>query len=194
VTLDGPHGEETASREVSAAPKNWYVVRVQSGREDQVRENLERTVKAKDLTHKVTRILVPCEKVSEIKGGRRRVTRKKIYPGYIMVEMEYDDETWFVVRETPGIGDFIGSHGEPVPMADHEVDRILGQMTQQEEKPTLKIDFKAGDSVKIKEGPFENFDGVVEEVIPAKGMVRVIVTIFSRPTPVELEYWQVEAI
>lgn len=194
MTLDGPHGEETASREVSAAPKNWYVVRVQSGREDQVRENLERTVKAKDLTHKVTRILVPCEKVSEIKGGRRRVTRKKIYPGYIMVEMEYDDETWFVVRETPGIGDFIGSHGEPVPMADHEVDRILGQMTQQEEKPTLKIDFKAGDSVKIKEGPFENFDGVVEEVIPAKGMVRVIVTIFSRPTPVELEYWQVEAI
>ncbi len=173
---------------------NWYVVRVQSGREDQVKDNLERTIKAKGLTERVTRVLVPSEKVSEIKGGRRRVTKKKIYPGYIMVEMEYGEDTWFAVRETPGIGDFIGSHGEPVPMADHEIEKIIGQIEKQEEKPTLKIDFRAGDSVKIKEGPFENFDGVVEEVIPAKGMVRVTVTIFSRPTPVELEYWQVEAI
>ncbi len=174
--------------------KKWYVVRVQSGREDTVRENLERRVKSAGLDGVISRVLVPTEKVSEIKGGRRRVSQKKIYPGYIMLEMDYNEDAWFLVRETPGIGDFIGSHGEPVPMADHEVDKIIVEVEKQEEKPKLKIDFKKGDSVKIKEGPFENFDGVVDEVIPAKGMVKVIVTIFGRPTPVELEYWQVEAI
>lgn len=182
------------SRGFTGMAKKWYVVRVQSGREDTVRENLERRVKSAGLENIIARVLVPTEKVSEIKGGRRRVSQKKIYPGYIMLEMDYNEDAWFLVRETPGIGDFIGSHGEPVPMADHEVEKIIGEVEKQEEKPKLKIDFKKGDSVKIKEGPFENFDGVVDEVIPAKGMVKVIVTIFGRPTPVELEYWQVEAI
>ncbi len=174
--------------------KKWYVLRVQSGKEDQVKENLEKRVRTFGLDERVSRILVPMEKLSVIKGGKRRVTQKKIYPGYIMVEMDMNDEGWTVVKETPGIGDFIGSHGAPTPMNDHEVQKLLGELERQEEKPKIKIDFKKGDSVKIKEGPFENFDGVVDEVMPAKGMVKIIVTIFGRATPVELEYWQVEAI
>ncbi|GJM45493.1 MAG: transcription termination/antitermination protein NusG [Gemmatimonadota bacterium] len=174
--------------------KRWYVVRVQSGKEEQVRDNLEKRVKMLGLDEEVARVLVPTEKITVMKGGKRRVTQKKIFPGYIMVEMDKGDDVWFAIKETPGIGDFVGAHGEPVAMEDHEVDKILGDIERQEEKPKLKIEFKKGDSVKIKEGPFENFDGQVEEVMPTKGMVRVIVTIFGRPTPVELEYWQVESI
>jgi len=174
--------------------KRWYVVRVQSGKEEQVRDNREKRVKMLGLDENVSRVLVPTEKITVMKGGKRRVTQKKIFPGYIMVEMDNTDDVWFAIKETPGIGDFVGSHGEPVPMEDHEVDKILGDIERQEEKPKLKIEFKKGDSVKIKEGPFENFDGQVEDVMPTKGMVRVIVTIFGRPTPVELEYWQVESI
>jgi transcriptional antiterminator NusG len=172
----------------------WYVLRVQSGRENKVRDSLERRIKAAGLDGNVPTILVPTETITEVKGGRKRVTRRKIYPGYVMVEMDLDDDVWFLIRETPGIGDFVGSHGKPVPMEPHEVDRILGDMERQEEKPRLKIEFEPGDSVKIKEGPFENFDGTVEEVIPTKGIVKVIVTIFGRATEVELEYWQVEPI
>jgi len=144
--------------------------------------------------------MVPVEQVSEIRGGRRRVTERKIYPGYVMVEMEVGDsgevseEAWYLVRETPGIGDFIGAERRPVPMADHEVEKMLGDARRTEESPRLIINCKEGDSVKIKEGPFENFDGVVEEVNVGKGLVKVIVTIFGRATPVELEYWQVEPI
>ena len=174
--------------------KRWYVVRVQSGKEEQVRDNLEKRIKMLGLDGEVSRVLVPTEKITVMKGGKRRVTQKKIFPGYIMVEMDKGDDVWFAVKETPGIGDFVGAHGEPVAMEDHEVDKILGDIERQEEKPKLKIEFKKGDSVKIKEGPFENFDGQVEEVMPTKGMVRVIVTIFGRETPVELEVSQVEQV
>lgn len=175
--------------------KEWYVLRVQAGRENQVRENLEKRAKAGDMEERVGQILVPTEKVSEIKSGRRRVREKKLFPGYIMIEMEFDEELWYLIRETPGIGDFVGPRSHPTPMQPHEVERILHDMARDEgEKPRVRIEYAQGDSVKIKEGPFENFDGVVEEVVPAKGIVKVIVTIFGRPTPVELEYWQVEAI
>jgi len=174
--------------------RRWYVVRVQSGRENTVQTALTRRLKVAGRQDAVPRVLVPVETITEVKGGKKRVTRRKIYPGYVMAEMELSDEVWFLIRETPGIGDFVGSHGRPVPMEPHEVDRILGDMERQEEKPRLKIEFEPGDSVKIKEGPFENFDGVVEEVVPTKGIVKVIVTIFGRATEVELEYWQVEPI
>ena len=174
--------------------KDWYVIRVASNREERVRDNLLVSVRTKGMEDKITNVLVPTETMTEIKGGKKRVVYRKIYPGYIMVEMDIDDDVWFLIRETPGIGDFVGSHGRPVPMEPHEVDRILGDMERQEEKPRLKIEFQSGDSVKIKEGPFENFDGMVEEVVPAKGIVKVIVTIFGRATEVELEYWQVEPI
>jgi len=172
----------------------WYVLRVQSNREDSVKEGLEKRVKIAGLENRVSQIIVPSEQVTEMRGRKKRVTTRKIYPGYIMVQMDLDDDTWFLVRETPGIGDFVGAHLKPVPMKEREVEKMLGQIATHGEEPRLKIDFKVGDTVKIREGPFENFDGMVEEVIPAKGLVRVVVTIFSRATRVELEYWKLEAV
>lgn len=178
----------------------WFVLRVASGQEDRVRRGLEARVKAKGLEDKVPRILVPVESVTEMKGGRKRTVKRKIYPGYVIVEMETDDKgqvdrnCWFLVRETPGVGDFIGAHGKPEPMAQEEVEKLLGQVQKETEKPRLKIEFAPGDAVKIKEGPFENYDGVVDEVDAKKGAVKVIITVFNRPTSVELGYWQVEAI
>ncbi len=173
---------------------DWYVIRVQSGKEEKVRRGLEKRIKEAGAEELIHRVIVPTETVSEIKGGKKRVSKKKIFPGYIMVEMEPTDEALYLIRETPGVGDFVGAHMRPTPMEPHEVQRLLGDMERQAETPKLKIDFQKGESVKIKEGPFENFDGIVDEVYPEKGLVRVIVTIFSRPTPVELEYWQVEPI
>ena len=181
-------------------PCRWFVLRVQSNKEDRVRSNLQKRVKAAGLDDTIREILVPTEQVTEIRSGRRRIAERKIYPGYVMIQMEVgednevSEEAWYLVRETPGIGDFIGAERRPVPMADHEVDKILGEAERTEEAPRLMINFKEGDSVKVREGPFENFDGVVEEVNATKGLVKVIVTIFGRATPVELEYWQVEPI
>ncbi|MGQ0612880.1 MAG: transcription termination/antitermination protein NusG [Planctomycetaceae bacterium] len=172
----------------------WYVLRVASGQEDRVRRGLESRVKAKGLETRVPRILVPTEAVTELKGGRKRTIKRKIYPGYVIVEMDLDEASWFLIRETPGVGDFIGSHGKPEPMAEQEVNKLLGQVGKESEKPKLKIQFAKGDAVKIREGPFENYDGVVDEVDANKGTVRVIITVFNRPTLVELNYWQVEAI
>lgn len=172
----------------------WFVLRVQSGREDKIREAIERRVKAAGLEADVERVLVPTETISEIKGGKRRVTRRKIFPGYLVLQMSMTDDVWYVIRDTPGVGDFLGAHGKPTLMEPHEVEKLLGEMQTGAEKPKLKIDFQKGDSVKVKEGPFENFEGIVEEVNPVKGIVRVIVTIFGRPTPVDLEYWQIEPV
>jgi transcriptional antiterminator NusG len=180
--------------------KNWYVVRVQSGKEDSVREALERRVRADALQAVVCRVLVPSERISEIRGGQKRVRERKIYPGYIMVEIETGDrpdipeKAWFNIRETPGIGDFLGDGSKPIPMSKRDVEKILGELEHKEEAPKIKIGFSGGEAVRIKEGPFENFEGTVEEVSAAKGTVKVIVTIFGRPTPVELEYWQVERV
>lgn len=181
-------------------PKNWYVVRVQSGKEDQVREALDRRVHADGLESMICSVLVPSERISEIRGGQKRVRERKIYPGYIMVEIDTADEpkipekAWFTIRETPGIGDFLGDGNRPIPMSKQDVDKILGTVETKESAPKIKIGFVGGEAVRIKEGPFENFEGTVEEVSPAKGTVRVIVTIFGRPTPVELEYWQIERV
>jgi transcriptional antiterminator NusG len=172
----------------------WYVVRVASNREERVRDNLLARVNSAGMGDRILSVLVPTERVSEIKGGKRRVVQRKIYPGYILVEMVLDEETWYLVRGTSGIGDFVGGDSNPVPMEPHEVNKIIGGMESTEEKPKLDIQFKLGDRVKVKEGPFENFSGVVDEVNAQKGLVRVIVMIFGRETPVELEYWQVEPV
>jgi len=175
--------------------KAWYVLKVQSSREDTIREALEKRIKIFGLEPYFGQIIVPTERVVESKGGKRKVTERKFYPGYIMIEMELNERTWFLVHETPGVGDFVGSGGQPVPMSPHEVEKMLGQaVAKEEESPRLKIDFEKGEQVKIKEGPFENFEGTIEEVLEAKGIVKVIVTIFNRPTLVELEYWQVERV
>ena len=172
----------------------WFVLRVASGQEDRVRRSLEARVKAKGLEESIPRILVPSETVTEMKNGKKRTIKRKIYPGYVIVEMEMAESTWFLIRETPGVGDFIGSHGKPEPMSQEEVDKLLGQVQKETEKPKLKIEFSAGDAVKIKDGPFENYDGVIDEVDATKGSVKGIITVFNRPTSVELGYWQVEAI
>jgi transcriptional antiterminator NusG len=177
------------------AEHRWYVVRVASNREERVRDNLLARVKAAGKGERVRNVLVPTEKVAEIKGGKRREVQRKIFPGYILVEMQLDEETWYLVRGTSGIGDFVGSESMPMPMEPHEVEKLVGGMkTSGEEKPKLDLHFRVGDKVKIKEGPFENFSGVVAEVNAQKGLVRVNVMIFGRETPVELEYWQVEPI
>jgi len=181
--------------------KNWYVLRVQSNKEETVRETLERKAKLEGVTDRLCRIIVPSERVSTMKAGRRRVTERKLYPGYVFVEMDAEDDgsvpekVWFVIRETGGVGDFIGTEGKPTAMKAHEVEKLVGEADRSgESAPALKVDYAQGDQVKIKQGPFENFEGVVDEVQLDKGLVRVIVTIFGRATPVELEYWQVGPI
>ena len=175
--------------------RKWYVVRVQSGREEQVKDGLLRRVQAQGMVDKITNVIVPTEKVTEIRSGRKTVREKKLYPGYIMIEMLQDKDAWFLVRETPGIGDFLGLK-EPIPMAEHEVNKMLIEQTGAEEdaKPRIKIDFQKGDTVRVKEGAFENFDGIVEEINAQKGLVGITITIFGRATRVDLEYWQIEKV
>ena len=156
---------------------------------------LRRRVTIEGLDEYFGQIIVPTEKVTEFKGGKKRVVHRKLYPGYILVEMTINDDTWFVVRETPGIGDFTGAGGKPTPMLAHEVQRIVAK---QEEKtdaaPKLKVSFSAGDRVKINEGTFESFEGEVSSFDQTSGHVTVMINIFGRSTPVELEYWQIERI
>ena len=186
---------EEAGTPASSDPNlRWYVVRVQSGREESVKDGLLRRVNAAGLNTKITNVIVPTEKVTEIRSGRKTVREKKLYPGYIMIQMLQDKDAWFLVRETPGIGDFLGLK-EPIPMAEHEVNKMLVDQTgAEEEKPRIKIDFQKGDTVRVKEGAFENFDGIVEEINSQKGLVGITITIFGRATRVELEYWQVEKV
>jgi transcriptional antiterminator NusG len=173
----------------------WYVLKVQSSREDTIRDALERRVKMHNLGPYFGRIVVPTEKITEMRNNKKRTVERKSYPGYIMVEMELNEKTWFLVRETTGVGDFVGAHGQPAKMPIEEVNKMLGRETAKEDKaPQIVIDVARGDRVKIKDGPFENFEGSVEEVIEARGLVKVMLTIFNRPTPVDLEYWQVERI
>src|SRR3990172_1505259 len=165
-------------------PKEWYVLRVQSNKEDKVKDSLIGLIKARGLEKLIPNVLVPSEKISEIKGGKKRITERKIYPGYIMTEIEVDDQgnipsdVWYLIRETSGTGDFVGGNRKPVPMANYEVEKMLTEVERKEEKPKASIHFKEGDRVRIKEGPFENFDGTVEEILETSGPVKIILTIF----------------
>ncbi|MBI3467972.1 MAG: transcription termination/antitermination factor NusG [Planctomycetes bacterium] len=191
-----PVGVAVASGDEPSSQMKWYVLKVQSGREDSIRESLERRVAVEGVKNFFGQIVVPTEKVSEIKGGKRRVSERKLFPGYVMIQMIFNDQTWFLVRETPGVGDFAGAVGRPpVPMPDHEVVKMLSRETAMEEAaPRLKIDFHPGETVKVKEGTFENFEGTVESVDEASGKVTVMINIFGRSCPVELEYSQLEGI
>ncbi|MHC5542320.1 transcription termination/antitermination protein NusG, partial [Singulisphaera rosea] len=172
----------------------WYVLKVQSSREDTIRDALERRVKIQGLQSYFGRIVVPTENFTEIRNNKRKTVKRKTYPGYIMVEMELNEKTWFTVRETPGVGDFVGAHGTPTKMTATEVEQMLGTGEETAPPNKVRIDVERGDRVKIKDGPFENFEGSVEEVIEARGLVKVMLIIFNRPTPVDLEYWQVERL
>ena len=172
----------------------WYFLRVQVGREDRIRKNMVTRLKQAGIEEKVPQIVVPTETIAEHRGGKRRIRKKKLYPGYLMVQMDLDEDVWFALRETPGFGDFVGSRSSPTPMTAEEVENVLGRMDESREQPKLSVQFQKGDRVKIKQGPFENIDGVVEEVNPEKGTLEVAVTIFGRSTPVSLGYWEVETI
>src|ERR1035437_8674153 len=178
--------------------KNWYVLRVASNREDQVREALERKVKIENLGDLIGRIIVPTERIKRVKQGQQKVAERKLYPGYVFVEMELNgdgsipERAYYLFKDTQGVGDFIGQRNKPTAMAVKDVEKMLVEAEKPDTSTAVKVEFKKGDAVKIKEGPFENFDGSVDEIFPDKGVVRVIVTIFGRATPLELEYWQLE--
>lgn len=175
----------------------WYILKVQSNREKSICDGLRRRVKVAGLDEYFGEVMVPTEDVAEFKNGKRRVIKRKLYPGYIVANMVLNEETWFLVRETPGIGDFTGSAGKPTPMLPEEVDRIVKSANPEEEdKEQIKtaIPFNLGDRVRIKEGTFENFEGDVDEVDEANGRVTVMINIFGRSTPVELEHWQIEQV
>lgn len=176
---------------------NWFVLRVASNKESYVRETLLRKVQIEGMTDLVGRILVPTEKTKTIKGGKQRITETKLYPGYIFVEMRLEDDgripqdVFFLIKETTGVGDFVGTAGRPVPMQTHEIEKMLIDSRKPEETTVVKMQWVKGDNVIIREGPFENYEGTVDEIFPEKGMVRVLVTIFGRQAPIELEEWQI---
>ena len=178
-----------------AGDRHWYILKVQSNREDSVRETLLRRINLAGLDRWFGEVVVPKEQVTEFKSGKKRVVSRKLYPGYILVNMILNDDTWYLVRETSGIGDFTGSAGRPSPMLPQDVAKLLRKTEEKaEEAPRLKISFKKGDRVKINEGTFENFEGEVEAIDEANGRVTVMLSIFGRSTPVDIEYWQIESV
>lgn len=172
----------------------WYVLHTQTGVETKVKSSLESRAEIAALRHLIHQILIPTEKVSEVKSGKKRISERKFFPGYILVQMELTDESWYLVKNTPGISGFVGSGKNPIPLSEDEVNQILRQQEEKTAKPKPKVEFSSGESVRVKEGAFTNFNGVIEEVNPNRGKLKVMVTIFGRQTPVELEYWQVEKI
>ncbi len=176
---------------------NWFVLRVASNKENYVRETLLRKVQIEGMTHLVGRILVPTEKTKTVKAGKMKITETKLYPGYIFVEMRLEpdgripQDVFFLIKETTGVGDFVGATGRPTPMKSHEIEKMLLDSRRPEELPAIKTVWTKGDNVSIKEGPFQGYEGNIDEVFPEKGMVRVLVTIFGRQAPIELEEWQV---
>jgi transcriptional antiterminator NusG len=178
----------------------WYVISTYAGQENQVRENLQQRVQTYNLENKITSILIPSENVTEIKKKKKVIKNKKFFPGYIMVEMDLDidseegKEILYILRNTPKVTGFVGTKSRPIPLSENEVRDIMDLMEDRKKKPRMASYFEEGEHVKINDGPFMNFNGVVEEVNPEKGKMKVVVTIFGRPTPVELEFGQVEKI
>jgi len=180
----------------------WYVLRVASNKEDQVREALERKVKVENLQERVGRVLVPTAKEKRMKAGQVKIYEKKLYPGYVFVEMATEpdgsipENVWFMIKETIGVGDFIGSANKPTSMRDHDVEMmLLAAAKKEDEEAALQgLEFAKGDRVKIKEGSFQNFEGHVDSIDETKGIVTVLLTIFGRSTPVDVEYWMLEKL
>lgn len=182
---------------VRQAGMDWFVLRVASNKESSVRETLLRKVQIESMKHLVGRILVPTEKTKTIKGGKQKITETKLYPGYVFVEMKLEpdgripQDVFFLIKETTGVGDFVGTAGRPTPMKEHEIEKMLRDSKKPEEQPVVKMVFEKGEHVTIKEGPFQGYEGTVDELLPEKGLVRVLVTIFGRQAPIELEEWMI---
>lgn len=172
--------------------KKWYVIHTYSGYENKVKANLEKRVASMNMEDKIFAVLVPMEDEIEIKDGKRRVIQRKIFPGYVLVEMILTDDSWYVVRNTPGVTSFVGSGTKPIPLMPSEVENIMRKMGMGE--APVKIDLDIGESIRVIAGPFENFIGTVEEIYPDKSKLKVLVSMFGRETPVELEFTQVEKL
>ncbi len=179
-------------------PKEWFVLQTLSGQENKAKESMERRLELEEMGELVQEILIPTEKVSEVKQGKKTTTVRKFFPGYLLVNLElYDDErrlnekTWYFAQETPGVIGFVGGD-RPAPLKQQEVDTILNQIEEKKERVKPKVQFEPGETVKINDGPFVSFSGIIEEVDPDRGKLKVSVSIFGRSAPVELEYWQVD--
>ncbi len=198
----GGAAQAAAGEKAPPAPgMRWYVLRVASNKEEQVRDALTRKVQIENMLDRVGRVLVPTVPERRIKGGQSRVYNRKLYPGYVFVEMRCEEDgsiqedVWFMIKETTGVGDFIGSEGKPSPMNEPEVEKMLAIAERPDQTGTLvSMQFKKGDRVKIREGSFENFEGEVESIDEQKQTVTVLITIFGRSTPVDVEYWNLERI
>jgi transcription termination/antitermination protein NusG len=176
----------------------WFVLHTLAGQEQRVKESIEKRIKAEEMEDYIREVLVPMERVAEVRNGKKTVTMRKLYPGYVFIDMQLLDETqriiekpWFFIRDTQGIIGFVGGD-RPTPAAPDEIEMIKTQISESEEHEKPKVNFEVGETVKINDGPFLNFSGVIEEIDPDRGKLKVTVNIFGRNTPVELEYWQVE--
>jgi transcription termination/antitermination protein NusG len=195
--VSGPGEEAAQSAQTPKPPEKvqqraWYVVHSYSGYENKVKKNLEHRIESMGMGDLIFRVVVPTEEEVELRDGQRKTTERRIFPGYILVEMIMTDDSWYVVRNTPGVTGFVGSANEPTPLRQEEVDRILKRM--EAETPKVKVSLKPGHKVRIVEGPFTDFMGTVEELLLDKGKVRILVSFFGRETPVELDFLQVERI
>ncbi|QDT34624.1 transcription termination/antitermination protein NusG [Thalassoglobus polymorphus] len=200
ITSDSDNSEAEGAPEQE---KLWYVLKVQSNRERSIRDSIIRRIKMEGMEDCFGQVFIPTEKVVETKGGGRRVREQKLLPGYMMIEMALNDETWHLVRSTGGVGDFTGAAGKPIPMEEEEVRRWLGldtadedekQEDEKEARPVVKFVVAVGEHVKVKEGAFENFEGVIDSMDEVTGKLKVMIEIFGRGTEVELEHWQVEKV
>ena len=180
------------SKSVIVNTKRWYIVHTYSGYEEKVKRSLEQRIKTMDAEDKIFQVVIPTEDEIEIRGGQRRTVTKKIFPGYVLVEMKMDDESWQVVRNTPGVTGFVGGGNKPTPLADDEVKAILRQM--QDGSPQVKVGFRKGENVRVVDGPFTDFIGTVDEINMGKGKVKVLLSLFGRETSVELDFLQVERL
>jgi len=171
---------------------HWFVIHTYSGHEERVKKNLEQRIKLIDSGDEIAQIVVPTEEEVEVRGGQRRTVAKKILPGYVLVQMKMSDQNWNIVLNTPGVTGFVGSGSKPVPLREEEVSQILKQM--EAETPRVKVGFKQGQSVRVTDGPFTDFVGIVDEISTGKGKVKVLLSLFGRETPVELDFLQVEKL
>ncbi len=172
--------------------KHWFVIHTYSGHEERVKKNLEQRMKLMDSGDEISQVVVPTEDEIEVRSGQRRTVTKKILPGYVLVQMKMSDQSWNMVRNTPGVTGFVGSGTEPVPLREEEIDQILKQMAV--EAPKVKVGFKPGQSIRVTDGPFTDFVGIVDEISTGKGKVKVLLSLFGRETPVELDFLQVEKL
>jgi transcription termination/antitermination protein NusG len=177
---------------VEEKQKSWFVVHTYSGYEERVKKNLEQRIKFMDSEDEIARVVIPTEDEIEVKSGQKQTVSKKILPGYVLVQMGMSDQSWKIVRNTPGVTGFVGGGDKPVPLTNEEITRILKQM--EAEAPKLKIGFREGESVRVTDGPFLDFIGVVESINSEKGKVKVLLSLFGRSTPVELDFLQVEKL